>query len=78
MKPEQQPLLTNGSETTFVAGQRILNEQVYAAVTGQRLHKQTVSHGKDWNTTIDELLETVFSTRPLRRGYIMRAPGEQK
>jgi hypothetical protein len=33
-EPEKQPLLVNGSETTFVAGKRSLNEQVYSAVAG--------------------------------------------
>jgi hypothetical protein len=29
--------------------ENIVNKQVYAAVTEQRLHKQTRSHGKDWS-----------------------------
>jgi hypothetical protein len=33
-EPEKQPLLVNGSETTFTARQENLNKQVNAAVTG--------------------------------------------
>jgi hypothetical protein len=51
VEPEKQPLLANGSETTFVCRQR-LGKHVPAATD-----------------TIEILLETVFSTRSVQRGY---------
>jgi hypothetical protein len=48
VKPEKQPLLANGSETTFVFRQR-LGKHVPAAT--------------DTLATIEVLLETVFSSR---------------
>jgi hypothetical protein len=47
VEPEKQPLLANGSETTFVSRQR-LGKHVPAAT--------------DKHKTIEVLLETVFST----------------
>jgi hypothetical protein len=52
--PERQPLLATGSEKTFVSRQR-LNKHVPAAT--------------DKHATIEVLLETVFSTRPVQRDY---------
>jgi hypothetical protein len=54
VEPEKQPLLTNGSETSFVSRQQ-LGKHVPAA--------------KDKKATIQVLLETVISTRSMRRGY---------
>jgi hypothetical protein len=54
VEPEKQPLLANGSETTFVARQR-LGKHVPAAT--------------DTHSTIEVLLETVFSTRFVLRCY---------
>jgi stage III sporulation protein SpoIIIAA len=54
VEPEKQPLLANGSETTFVSKQR-LGKHVPAAT--------------DTHATIEELLETVFYTRSVQRGY---------
>jgi hypothetical protein len=38
---------------------KILNKQVYAAVTGYRLRKQTRSHGNEWSTTVNGVLYAV-------------------
>jgi hypothetical protein len=54
VEPEKQPLLADGSETTFVA-RKWVDEHVPAAT--------------DTNATIEVLLETVFSTRSLQRSY---------
>jgi hypothetical protein len=54
VEPEKQPLLANGSETTFASRQR-LGKHVPAAT--------------DTHATIDALLETVFSTRSVQSGY---------
>jgi hypothetical protein len=54
VQPEKQPLLANGSETTFISRQRI-DKHVPAA---------TDTHAK-----IEVLLETVFSTRSMQRSY---------
>jgi hypothetical protein len=53
VKSEKRLLLANGSETTFVGRQR-LGKLVPAAT--------------DKRATIEILLETVFSTRPVQRG----------
>jgi hypothetical protein len=53
-EPEKQPLLTNGSETTFFSRQQ-LSKQFTAAM--------------DTHATIEVLLETGFSTRSVQRGY---------
>jgi hypothetical protein len=45
MEPEKQPLLANGSETTFVSRQQL---------------GKHVSSATDTHATIDVLLETVF------------------
>jgi hypothetical protein len=47
------------NETTFVASQQILNKQVYAAVTEQRLHTQTCSHGNDLSTKMNGVFYAV-------------------
>jgi hypothetical protein len=53
----ESPLLGNdlkiNYETTLGARQEILNKQVYTAVIGQRLLKQTHSHGNSWSATIN-------------------------
>jgi hypothetical protein len=54
VKSEKQPLLANGSETTFVSRQR-LDKHVPATT--------------DTHATIEVLLETEFSTRSLQRSY---------
>jgi hypothetical protein len=54
VEPEKQPLLANGSETTFISRQR-LNKDVLVAV--------------DTHVTIEVLLETACSTRFLQRGH---------
>jgi hypothetical protein len=54
VEPEKQPLLANGSESTFVSKQR-LGKHVPAAT--------------DTHATIEILLETVFSTRSVQRSY---------
>jgi hypothetical protein len=54
VEPEKQPSLANGSETTLVSRQW-LGKHVPAAT--------------DMHATIEVLLETVFSTRPVQRGY---------
>jgi hypothetical protein len=53
-EPEKQPLLTNGSETTSVSMQR-LGEHIPAAT--------------DRHAILEVLLESVFSTRSVERGY---------
>jgi hypothetical protein len=54
VEPENQPLLENGSETTFVSRQW-LGKHVAAAT--------------DMHSIIEVLLETVFSTRSVQRVY---------
>jgi hypothetical protein len=54
VEPEKQPLLANGSETTFISSHR-LDKHVPAA--------------KDMHTTIQVPLETVLSTRSVLNGY---------
>jgi hypothetical protein len=54
VEPEKQPLLANGSGTTFVSRQR-LGKHVPAAT--------------DTHATIEVLLSMVFSTRSVQRGY---------
>jgi hypothetical protein len=54
VEPEKQPLLANGSETTFISRQR-LGKHVTAAT--------------DTHATIEVLLETVFYTHSVQRGY---------
>jgi hypothetical protein len=54
VKPEKELLLSNGSEIAFVSRQR-LSKHVPAS-------KYTL-------TTIEVLLETMFSARPMQRGY---------
>jgi ParB-like chromosome segregation protein Spo0J len=54
VEPEKQPLLANGSEIKFDSRQR-LGKHVPAAT--------------DTHATIEVLLETVFSTRSMQRGY---------
>jgi hypothetical protein len=51
---EKEPLLANGPETTFVSRQRLGNY---------------IPAATDTNATIEVLLETVFSTRSVERGY---------
>jgi hypothetical protein len=53
VEPEKQPLLANGSETTFVCRQ-LLGKHVPAAMD---------KHGR-----IEVVLETVFFTRSVQRG----------
>jgi hypothetical protein len=53
VEPQNQLLLANGSETTFVSGQR-LGEHVSAAT--------------DTHETLEVLLETVFSIRSVQKG----------
>jgi hypothetical protein len=43
------------------------------ADASERLHKH-VPAATDMHSTIDELLETIFSTRSVQRGYIPRTP----
>jgi hypothetical protein len=54
VEPEQQPLLANGSGTTFVSRQRL----------GKYVPEVT-----DVDAAIEVLLETVFSTQSVQRGY---------
>jgi hypothetical protein len=54
VEPEKQPLLASGSETTLLSRQR-LGKHVPAA--------------KDTHATIEVLLETVFSTLSVHKGY---------
>jgi hypothetical protein len=54
VKPEKEPLLANGSETTFVSRQRL----------GKYVPAATNTH-----TIIEVRLETVLSTRSVQRGY---------
>jgi hypothetical protein len=54
VEPEEEPLLANGSETTFVSKQS-LGKHVPAA-----MHK---------HATIKALLETMYSIRSVERGY---------
>jgi hypothetical protein len=54
MEPEKQRLLANGSETTFISRQR-LGKHVFSAT--------------DTHTTIEVLLETMFSTQSVEMGY---------
>jgi hypothetical protein len=54
VETEQQPLLVNGSETTFVSRQRL----------GKHIPAPTDKHA-----TIDVMLVTVFSTRSVQRGW---------
>jgi hypothetical protein len=54
VEPEKQPLLANGSETTFVSKRRL---------------GKYVPTATDKRATIEVLLETVFSTRSVQRGY---------
>jgi hypothetical protein len=51
---QKQPLLANGSETTFVSRQRL----------GKHIPAATDTHA-----TIEVLLETAFSIRSLQMGY---------
>jgi hypothetical protein len=59
------PLLGNDHEKnngiTFTAGQQILNKQVYTAVTGQRLRKQTCFHRNDWSKTMNGVFYAVLT-----------------
>jgi hypothetical protein len=54
VEPEKQPLLANGSETIFVSRQRL----------GKHVTAATNAHA-----TIEALLETVFYTQFVLRGY---------
>jgi hypothetical protein len=54
VETQKQPLIANGSETTFVARQRL----------GKHVRAATNTH-----ETIEVLLETVFSTRSVPRRY---------
>jgi hypothetical protein len=55
VEPEKQPLLANGSETTFVSRQRF---------------SKHVPVPTDTHATIEVLLEMVFSTRSVKSGYM--------
>jgi hypothetical protein len=59
MEPEKQPLLANGSETSFVSRQRL--DKHVPAVT-------------DTYARVAILLETVFSIRSVKRGCTTRTP----
>jgi hypothetical protein len=54
MEPEKQPLLANGSETTFLSKQRLCK---HVPVT------------MDTHATMEALLKTVFYTQSVQRGY---------
>jgi hypothetical protein len=54
VESQKQPLLPNGSETTFISRPRL----------GKHVHAVTDKHA-----TIEVMLETVFSTRSVQRGY---------
>jgi hypothetical protein len=54
VEPEKRPLLANGSETTFVCRQR-LDKHFPAAA--------------DTHAAIEVVVEMVFSTRSVQRGY---------
>jgi hypothetical protein len=60
VEPEKQPLLANGSETTFVSTQRL----------GKHIAVAT-----DMHATIEVLLETVFSTRSACGEVIRKTTG---
>jgi hypothetical protein len=51
--------LETNNERTSAARQQNLNKPVYAAVTKECLHKQTLSQGNDWDTTINGLFYMV-------------------
>jgi hypothetical protein len=53
-KPEKQPLLANGSDTTSISRQRL----------GKHVNAATDTHA-----ITEVLFETVFSTRSVQRGY---------
>jgi hypothetical protein len=53
VEPGKQPLLTNGSETTFISRLQL---------------DKHVSTATDTHATIEVLLEMVFSTRSVQRG----------
>jgi hypothetical protein len=54
VEPEKQPLLANGSETTFVSRKRL----------GKHVPAATNTH-----SSIDVLLQRAFFTRSVKRGY---------
>jgi hypothetical protein len=54
VEPEKQPLLANGSETTFIFRQRL---------------GKHVADATDTHATIEMLLKTVYSTGSVQRGY---------
>jgi hypothetical protein len=54
VEPEKQPLLANGSETTFISKQRL----------GKYVPATTNIHA-----TTEVLLQTVFPTRSVQMGY---------
>jgi hypothetical protein len=57
----------------FAAGQQIFNKHQQMAVAREQLSKHVPAE-TDTHITIDELLETVFSTGFVQRGYITRTP----
>jgi hypothetical protein len=62
VETEKQPLLASGSETTFVSTQRL----------GKYVPAATYNHA-----TLEILLETMFSTRSVHRGYKEDYRGKQ-
>jgi hypothetical protein len=54
VEPEKQPLLANGSETTFMSRKRL----------GKHVPAATDKHAK-----LEALLETVFYTQSVQMGY---------
>jgi hypothetical protein len=60
-------------ETTFVARQQIFNKQEQIAVAGELLGEH-VPAAMDTQAKIEELSETVFSTRSVQKGFITRTP----
>jgi hypothetical protein len=54
VRPEKQPLLANGSETTFIAGQQILNKQEQTVAVRKRFGKH-VPAATDMHTRMNDV-----------------------
>jgi hypothetical protein len=71
VKPGKQSLLANGCETTSAAKQQFLNKQVYEPLLSNAFtNKQGFKMIS--RATVEELLETMPSTRPVPRIYITK------
>jgi hypothetical protein len=65
VEAEKQPLLTNGSKTTFVVRQQIINKQVYTALLANTFTNERVPTTTNQQAAAEELLEVVFSVFPV-------------